>query len=301
MSSSIADARTLSVVHETVYRYARPVERSRHLLRLRPVHDNQQQVVEFDLNISAPGEQWGLQDLFGNEATYYQVSQPYAELRIVSRSVVRVSQPPPLEPPHAVGRPVLPPVWSQPEQRMMLPYLDHPDLPDDQIRELYEYALSFAERSDYDILATLLAMNATIHRDFAYMPQATTIQTTPYDVLHGRRGVCQDFANLLISLSRLVGIPARYRVGYIFTGVDYANKEQSEASHAWVECYLPWLGWRGFDPTNGVTTGLDHVRVACGRSYHGATPTSGSYHGGGGETLEVTVRVDDVTAGAPAG
>jgi transglutaminase-like putative cysteine protease len=297
---SDAEARTLSVVHETVYRYAEPVQHSRHLLRLRPVHDHQQQVVEFDLAISAFGERWGFQDLFGNEVAYHQVSQPYTELRIVSHSVVRVSRPRPLEPPLAVGRPVLPPVWSQPEQRMMLPYLDHPDLPDDQIRDLYDYALSFAARCEYDILATLLDMNATINHEFSYSPSTTSMQTTPWEVLHGRGGVCQDFANLLIAMARLLGIPARYRVGYIFTGGDYVNKLQSEASHAWVECYLPWLGWRGFDPTNGVTTGMDHVRVACGRSYHSATPTSGSYRGGGSETLEVMVRVEEIVAGAPA-
>lgn len=224
----------------------------------------------------------------------------YGEQRIL-RDVVRVSRPRPLEPPLALGRPVLPAVWSQPEQRMIVPYLDHPELPDEQIRELYDYALSFAVRNKYNMLATLLDMNTTIHREFTYAPSATSIHTTPHDVLHGRRGVCQDFTNLLIALTRLVGIPARYRVGYIFTGGDYANKEQSEASHAWVECYLPWLGWRGFDPTNGVTTGLDHVRVACGRGADSATPTSGSYRGGGRETLAVTVRVEELLAGAPAG
>ena len=65
-----------------------------------------------------------------------------------------------------------------------------------------------------------------------------------------------------------------------------------QASHAWAEVYLPWLGWRGFDPTNGIMTSLDHVRVARGRFYRDATPTSGIiYEGGGGEVLEVGVKV----------
>jgi transglutaminase-like putative cysteine protease len=111
--------------------------------------------------------------------------------------------------------------------------------------------------------------------------------------------VCQDFANLLICLARLLGIPARYRVGYIYTGAQYENKVQSDASHAWTELYLPWFGWQGFDPTNGCLVGRDHVRVACGRHYRDATPTSGTIlRGGGTETLSIAVRVEPIDEGA---
>jgi transglutaminase-like putative cysteine protease len=87
-------------------------------------------------------------------------------------------------------------------------------------------------------------------------------------------------------------VPARYRVGYIYTGGNYENKLQAEASHAWAEAYLPLEGWRGLDPTNGVAVGLDHIRVATGRNYRDATPTSGVIKAGGGEQLLVSVRVD---------
>ncbi len=83
-------------------------------------------------------------------------------------------------------------------------------------------------------------------------------------------------------------------MGYIYTGVNYANKIQSEASHAWAEVYLPYVGWRGFDPTNGCMVGQDHIRVACGRNYVDATPTSGTiYKGGGGEYLNVDVKMEE--------
>jgi transglutaminase-like putative cysteine protease len=99
----------------------------------------------------------------------------------------------------------------------------------------------------------------------------------------------------MMCLARLLHVPARYRTGYIFTGADYENKIQSEASHAWVELYVPRVGWHGFDPTNGRQVGSDHVRVACGRNYRDATPTSGTiYRGGGAETLTVAVRVEEV-------
>ena len=107
--------------------------------------------------------------------------------------------------------------------------------------------------------------------------------------------MCQDFAHLLICLARLLDVPARYRVGYIHTGSDYENRLQSEASHAWVEIYLPGAGWRGLDPTNGCLVGPDHVRVACGRHFWDAAPTSGTIYGGSGETLSVEVRVERVT------
>ena len=88
---------------------------------------------------------------------------------------------------------------------------------------------------------------------------------------------------------------ARYRMGYIYTGEKYDNKLQSEASHAWAEVYLPYIGWRGFDPTNGCKVSQDHVRVACGRNYRDATPTSGTiFRGGGLETLKVEVKMKEV-------
>jgi transglutaminase-like putative cysteine protease len=178
---------------------------------------------------------------------------------------------------------------------MMSPYLLPPELPEAELRALSDYAMSFARRWDGDLADTLSDINACINRDYAYVPGVTSVETTPYEVFSHRRGVCQDFAQLFICLARLLSIPARYRTGYIYTGGDYANQAQSEASHAWIEVYIPELGWRGFDPTNGSLAGADHVRVAAGRHYLDAAPTSGTiYAGGGGEVLRVSVRVEAV-------
>ncbi len=85
-------------------------------------------------------------------------------------------------------------------------------------------------------------------------------------------------------------------MGYIYTGGDYENKLQSDASHAWAEVYLPYLGWRGFDPTNGCIVAQDHVRVASGRNYRDATPVSGTiFKGGGNEQLKVEVQIKEVS------
>jgi transglutaminase-like putative cysteine protease len=153
--------------------------------------------------------------------------------------------------------------------------------------------MHFAARNDGDLLDTLLDLNDSIHREYVYSRGATTLGTTAFDVYTTRRGVCQDFANLFICLARLMGVPARYVCGYLFTGPKDPNRQQAEASHAWVQVYLPEVGWRGLDPTNGIATRTGHVRVAVGRNYVDATPTSGTiYLGGGRESLAVEVRVE---------
>jgi transglutaminase-like putative cysteine protease len=184
----------------------------------------------------------------------------------------------------------------------MAPYLLPPELPETELRELTHYALGFARRQDNDLAAMLWDMNDSIYRDFTYAPGETHLWTTPFEFYEQRRGVCQDFANLLICLARLLNIPARYRVGYVWTGAGHANRVQSEASHAWAELYLPEHGWHGFDPTNGCLVGTDHVRVAAGRNFRDAAPMSGAILvGGGTETLDVHVRVDVLEDGARDG
>ena len=293
--------RTLSVSHETVYRYDAPVQHSSHVFRLRPVHDEQQAVLSHTLNVTPAGRSSPFEDLFGNRATHYQPDTPFTEMRIESRSVVRLWGAAALDAPAHTAL-VLPLVWPASEQRVLQPFLNAPDLPSDQLRALADYGTSVAEQYDYDALATLTGLARTMHREFAYVPGVTTLRTTPFEVLRNQRGVCQDFANLFISLARLQRVPARYRVGYIFTGSDYANQRQGDQSHAWAECYLPWLGWRGFDPTNGKAVDTDHVRVACGRDYLDATPTSGTIaQGGGGERLQVHVEVQELASVDAAG
>ena len=284
---------TLSVVHETVYRYDVPVERSHHRFCLRPVGDERQEILDHELEISVAGLTRDFEDVFGNRATLLEVSTPFEEMRITSRSTLRVAAVMPSDLKSPLRRDQIPLVWMPWQRQMMQAYLMPPELPEQELRELSEFAMSFVERCDYDLVETLLDLNRTLYRDFTYLPGSTTVETTPFQVYVQRRGVCQDFANVLICVARLLGVPARYRVGYIHTGGSYENKIQSDASHAWAEVYLPWTGWVGLDPTNGCLAGSDHVRIACGRQFRDAAPTSGTiYRGGGFETLEVNVRVE---------
>jgi len=284
--------RLLTVTHRTVYRYQTPVERSSHRILLRPVEDGRQRLESYELRIEPRGIVTEYEDVFGNAALAVELTSPYSELCVESCARVRIRAPESIE--SRSRRDTIPLVWMPWQRQMLSAYLLPMELPETQLEELSQFAMSFVERNDFDLVGALLDMNDTLYRDFVYLSGSTTSATTPFDVFESRRGVCQDFANLMMCLARLLNVPARYRMGYIFTGADYENKVQSEASHAWVELYVPRVGWHGFDPTNGRQVGSDHIRVACGRNYRDATPTSGTiYRGGGTETLTVSVRVED--------
>jgi transglutaminase-like putative cysteine protease/predicted glutamine amidotransferase len=290
-----AAPKRLQVVHRTVYRYEKAVERSMHLLRLRPAHDRLQTVLENRIDVNVPHESREYEDVFGNWVRRLRVDTPFQEMVIEARSLVEVKDTDPLSFRPLRARTEIPLVWMPWHRHMLNPYLLPPESPESELTELTEYAMSFVKRNDYHLLDTLLDLNASIFSEYRYRPGATTLATSPYQVYCNREGVCQDFTNLFICLMRLLGVPARYVCGYIFTGPKNPNQRQSEASHAWVQVYLPEVGWKGFDPTNGVLTQTDHVRVATGRVYSDATPTSGTiFVGGGPETLEVDVRVDVV-------
>lgn len=287
--------RIFDIMHTTDYSYTVPVAHSTHVFRLQPVEDPTQEVVSSHFTISSQGEEIHYEDVFGNQSIHYSINTPYTGLRIQSQSRVKVYASPPDD--HGLSRrqSTIPLVWMPWQRQMMMPYLLPTDLPETQLSELTTYAMSFVERNSYHLLDTLKDMNLSIYRDFKYVQGITSLNTTPFEVYGAREGVCQDFANLFICLARLLSIPARYRMGYIYTGANYENKIQSDASHAWVEIYLPYVGWRGFDPTNGCLVAQDHIRVACGRNYQDATPTSGTiFKGGSLETLAVNVKINEV-------
>ena len=290
-------AQTFDVVHRTTYKYAQAVERSSHLLRLTPVHDPLQTVHRHELTVSVPHQARDYEDVFDNRVRRIAIDTPFSEMVIESRSVVEVLDIDPLAygPLHVSS--MIPLVWMPWQRQVLDPFLLPPELPESELGDLAEYAMGFVKRNDSVLLATLLDINDSIHREYAYQQGATDNFTTAFDTYVNRRGVCQDFTNLFLCLARLLGVPARYVCGYVYTGPKSAelqpHQRQGEASHAWVQLYLPQVGWKGFDPTNGKLTQTDHVRIAVGRNRLDATPTSGTiFVGGGGETLDVEVSVE---------
>jgi transglutaminase-like putative cysteine protease len=291
--------RLLSVRHETRYHYSRPVARSTHRLHLRPIHDDEQRVKSYRLTVTpdVPVIEYG--DVFGNWAAHFEVKQPYTELSIVAESVVELIDVDPFGFAALPIRPSFPLVWMPWERLMLEPYLQPVELPDSQLKELYDYAMSFVDRNDRDLMETLFAINLELFHEYTYLTGSTSLETTPYQVYTRRVGVCQDFANLFICLARLLGIPARYVCGYVYTGNHAESRTRSDASHAWLQLYIPNIGWKGFDPTNGILPRTDHVRVAYGRHYRDTSPTSGSYFSSAEEEMTIDVVVKDITPELP--
>ena len=292
--------RILHVVHETKYTYNYPVNLSKHMVRMKPFEDSKQRILDYSLNISVACDSESYQDVFGNEVSFLKTKESYSEFSIRMETKVAINANHYIRKYSMSNRVTMPITWMPWQRQMMTPYLLSVEIPQTQLEELMDYAISFVKRNDSNIMAILEDINKTIFYEYRYVTGSTNFSTTAYDVYVSRQGVCQDFSNLFICLARLLGVPARYRAGYIFNGGGYENTEMSDATHAWVEVYIPWIGWIGYDPTNGCEVSSDHIRIACGRSYIDATPTSGTIYrgGGGGESLSISVKVFDLTEGA---
>ncbi len=153
---------------------------------------------------------------------------------------------------------------------------------------LYELAHELDVRRRDDPLTVLRDLNSAIYRTFEYSPKTTRVDSPIDEALSLRKGVCQDLAHIMITLARHLQIPCRYVSGYLYRG---EGRSTGEATHAWVEAYLPDLGWVGFDPTNNTVTDERHVRVAIGRDYADVPPTRGVFRGKAESELAVTVRI----------
>ena len=299
----LRSTRRLRIRHTTRYSYDQPIRRSTHRLHLRPIDEWRQNVLTYHLRLGPNVPAIEYEDVFGNWATRFEINEPYTELTIEAESLVELLDVDPFAFTKTPIRPSFPLVWMPWERTMLAPYLTPVELPDTQLLALYDYAMDFVRRNDGDLMETLFAINLTLFREYEYLPGCTDLGTTPYQVYVNRAGVCQDFANLFITLARLLGIPARYVCGYIYTGGpdgigtgQEPSRATSDATHAWCQLYIPSVGWKGFDPTNGVLPQTDHVRVGFGRNYRDCTPTSGTLYTKAQETMTVQVEVTDALA-----
>ena len=137
----------------------------------------------------------------------------------------------------------------------------------------------------------LTELNQSIFQKFAYVPKSTKVDSPIDEALANRKGVCQDFAHIMIALLRGLKVPARYVSGYLFHEPKSKDRSSDGASHAWVEVLVPKLGWVAFDPTNNLIADDRHIRVALGRDYADVPPTRGVYKGEATSELSVSVTV----------
>ena len=273
--------------HITKFRYSSPVAESVMEVRMQPRRDGAQHCLSFELATSPRARVTFSTDYLGNVVHHFDVPKRHSELKITTQSHVSVGNPPTL--------PVSLPLASWGELDALVADGDYGDMlvpstfarPTALLRELARDLR--ADRRD-DPLTLVRQLNMALHRTLAYESQSTRADS-PIDVaLELRKGVCQDFAHIMIALLRLVDVPARYVSGYLFKGDD-GRMTGADATHAWVETLLPGLGWVGFDPTNDVVVADKHIRVAVGRDYSDVPPTRGVFKGRADTELGVAVRV----------
>ena len=283
----------------TTYHYASSVAYARHVVRLTPIDRPGQRVHASAVDVEpAPIERREGADFFGNRMTWIELDQPHDTLsvRLAARVAVKHDAPPAAD---------ATPRWEEVRAAAFTSTDLSPNSPTHYLFPSRQVSLdpeirAYAAESftpDRPVLDAAVDLMQRIKADFIYEIGATTASTTPPMSFALRRGVCQDFAHIMISGMRGLGLPAAYVSGYLRTGSSQDDKlTGADAMHAWV---LAWCGdaagWIGLDPTNGIFAGDDHVVLAIGRDYADVAPIDGVIFASGGQRLAVSVSVTPVT------
>ncbi|MBA3842247.1 MAG: transglutaminase family protein [Actinobacteria bacterium] len=282
------------IQHLTSYSYDSPVFESFNEVRLQPLVCATQSVLDFDLRIEPPATVIAFRDYYGNSVHDFGVAYLHDRLVIEATSDVVT---------HAAADELL--VAEVESETDASPALE--TLAGDG--ELQDEFSEFLGPSSYIVLGNeskamarkLLAAETSpsalrfldlaaeaVRTRLTYKVGSTTVHSSVAEVLAGGAGVCQDFAHVLISLCRHVGLPARYVSGYL------GGVAEAAASHAWIEAYVPPYGWLGIDATLGTHCTGQHVKIGVGRDYADVTVLRGTYQGGSLAELDVAVTCETV-------
>ncbi len=302
LAAATEPAAEIAVEHETLYRYARPVDLAQHIAFLRPRDDAGQALLDFALQIEPrPPQLQHDRDAFGNTRSVFALSTPHASLRVTARSRVRVAHAP---------APVAAPPWEDCRERWRYVSGRAPDAAAgfvfaSPLLPLHAALRDWAQPSfppGRALDAAALDLMHRLHAEFRYAPASTHVGTPVLEALERRVGVCQDFAHVMIGGLRALGLAARYVSGYLLTEAapGQPRLQGADASHAWLAVALPRVDgaeasgddapqWLELDPTNDCIAGRGHVRLAFGRDYGDVTPLRGVIRGGGRHELRVRV------------
>lgn len=304
----------LKVRHDTVYDYDAPVELAHHMAHLVPRATPSQQVRGWRLIVDPPPDEW-LQgrptddagvpqgqsslDCWGNARVAFSHARVHERLQVQSSFEAGIA---PTAAPDAANSPP----WE--EVALQLRYhagavrseavefsIPSAYAPRDAaLAELGREAFAFGT----SVVGGALTLMQLIHERFTYEPNATNVATRAPEALAELRGVCQDFAHVMIGACRSLGLSARYVSGYLLTQPPPGQPRLvgADASHAWVQVWCPTQGWVALDPTNAVPVGTDHVTLAWGRDYADVAPLRGVIRGGGKALPRVGVTVEPVRA-----
>jgi transglutaminase-like putative cysteine protease len=276
------------IIHRTRYEYKTPVRESFNEVRLQPVTNEHQTVEHFLLKVLPPVPLKHYTDLYLNRVHYFDI--PAAHQSLLVEAVVRVSTRAPRIPDGPESFP-LARVAECARMERCFDYLQ-PSHYVAATPEAWRMALDITV-GKADLWEASIALMEHIADSFQYDSSATNVHTTMDETLAGRRGVCQDFAHVLIGLCRSIGIPALYVSGYFYNGPKQ-SLSAPQASHAWCEVFVPGTGWVGLDPTHRRVVDERYVKVAVGRDYHDVPPVRGSYKGTQQRSMAVEVEIDEL-------
>lgn len=284
-----------SVRHSTTFRYQPAVRESVMEVRMQPRTDFRQRCLSFSLNLNPRATIMLYRDFYGNSVHHFDIPQALKLIEITAQAIVDVLPARDLDP-EASGN------WEELDARIAQTDYWEMLLPS---RYAAPTALLESLAAELDAkrrgkpLAVLQEINARLYELFDYVPNSTKVDSPIDDALRARRGVCQDFAHIMIALVRQLRIPCRYVSGYLYHEDKARDRSPAGATHAWVEAYLGDLGWVAFDPTNNLLGCERHLRVAVGRDYADVPPTRGVYKGEAESELNVMVSVSPVDAPEP--
>jgi transglutaminase-like putative cysteine protease len=266
----------LRISHTTRFTYDQPAHDSHNELRLRPLEDAGQRCLSFELSIDQPAAVLSYRDFFGNHAHSVSVSAPHRELTIVAQSLIERPDAPPQTWPEMNFREFLADDDAHLKDYCEFLNPSHYIPFSERLQKLFWMA---RPRDTEDVATYVERIVAWVRDQFDYQKARTHVHSSLDDILKSGSGVCQDFAHLTIGLLRLAGVPARYVSGYLAPAISPTGNGPpgEQASHAWLEAWLPHAGWTGFDPTHRYRTDERHVRVAVGRDYADVPPLKGMY------------------------
>ena len=284
--------------HTTRYDYSGPATLSHNEARMVPRELSWQQCLQYEFSISpAPVRLRERIDFFGNRVAYFSTESVHNSLEVTVTSTVITSARPAQDIFSGV-------CWEDAVTDVVTALkTGNRDCIDARLFALespyIRHQLSLAQYAQAcfsagcDLRAALLCLNQRIYDEFTYDAEVTTTATPVLEVLASKRGVCQDFAHLMIGCIRALGLPARYVSGYMET-LPAPGQEKllgADATHAWVAAFIPGWGWLELDPTNGCLADERYIVLAWGRDYADVTPLKGVMTGGGEHELTVAVDV----------
>ncbi len=268
------------IFHRTRYDYAAPVSDSFNDVRLHPMPIPGQTVEHFILRILPAARLGHFTDFYSNWVNHFEIPEPHNYLLIEAQSKVSTQPASHLSESGSVC-----PMNRLKESlnvERCFDYLQGSRFVDVS-PEAWKLALDATQGLD-DAWLAAVALRRWVHGNIRYVPNSTHVHTRMSEVLRDGRGVCQDFAHLMLGMCRSLKIPARYVSGYLAT-------ESASATHAWVEVFIPGFGWRGLDPTHDCQVGEFYVKIANGRDYGDVAPISGHYRGTLDRKMMVEVKI----------